>query len=247
MGFFDEIANRLNEYKVQRPQQIFADQYLQGLPMYPIQYDGKFHRRNFVQESSDLKCKSLTARTPLKNFQSFVAFDTETTGISLSGNGIIEISAIRFVEFAPQCIFTTLIKPQKPIPPEATAVNHITNDMVANAPYFYQIIPSLEAFLGNSPMVAHNALFDMKHLYADGMDSVVKKKVYDTCEISKKINKSLPNHKLITACGAHNIFLGEAHRAYSDAMACGLLFVQFLMMNYGCYNTNDLLSKMYFQ
>lgn len=223
---------------------INTDQILARLPQAAVRRDGAFHKRNFAKDIGEPKCKGLTARTPLRTFQTFVAFDTETTGIALTGNGVIEISAVRFVDFMPRILFTTLIHPQKPIPYDATAVNHITNEMVATAPLFYEIIPSLEFFLRDSPLIAHNAPFDIKHLYADGLDSIAQKKVYDTCALSRKMHPQQPDHKLGTCCAAHGIAIGNAHRAASDAMACGLLFVQFLMQHYHASDTNVLKQMM---
>lgn len=227
-----------------KPSGVSTEEILSRLPLAAVRRDGTFHKRNFGKELGEPKCKSLTVRTALRNFQTFVAFDTETTGISLTGTSVIEISAVRFVDFMPRILFTTLIHPNKPIPYEATAVNHITNEMVANAPLFYEIIPSLEFFLRDSPLVAHNAPFDIKHLFVNGLDSIAEKKVYDTCALSRKLCAGLPDHKLGTCCAAHRIWIGNAHRAASDALACGLLFVQFLMHNYNCRDTNELKARL---
>ena len=160
--------------------------WLHMLPFATVSRDGTHRGRNFAaRDLSEFKCKNLTARTSLKNFQDFVAFDTETTGIDLTGNRIIEVACVRFVNFVPVSVFTTLINPECRIPAESIAIHHITDNMVANAPKFYEIIPSLDSFIGKSTLVAHNAMFDVRFLYADGLDSIADKKVYDTLEISR--------------------------------------------------------------
>lgn len=221
-----------------------TDQILASIPRHEVLRDGHFHRRNFAaRDLGDFKCANLTTRTPLKTFLSFVAFDTETTGISLTGNGILEVSGVRFENFAPSSVFSTLIHPKKPIPKESIAVHHITDAMVEHAPQFYEIIPSFEKYIGNSVMVAHNAMFDVQFLFVEGLDAIKNKKVYDTLAISQKQCKKQPNHKLGTCCESHRIELTNAHRSASDALACGLLFVRFLMQNYDCRNIEELRAK----
>lgn len=215
------------------------------LQYYPIQRNGQKVKRLLATDLTSFNCRDLTKAIPLKSIRTFIAFDTETTGLSVGWNDIIELSAIKFVDFRPQSVFTTFLKPRKPIPPDATAINHITDAMVANAPSFYEILPSFEAFVGDSPMVAHNAMFDLRHLYASGMESIAYKVVFDTCSISRKMDIRIPNHKLGTACIARNIRLDNAHRAVSDAMACGMLFVQYVLETKGCNSIEDLLRQIY--
>ena len=214
------------------------------LQYYPIQRNGQKVKRLLATDLTGFNCRNLTKATSLKSIRTFIAFDTETTGLGVSWNDIIELSAIKFVDFRPQAVFTTFLKPRKPIPPDATAINHITDAMVANAPCFYEILPSFEAFVGDSPMVAHNAPFDVRHLYASGMESIANKVVFDTCSISRKMDMGIPNHKLETACRARNIRNDDAHRAASDAMACGMLFVQYVLEKKECRSIEDLLRQM---
>lgn len=249
MGFFDEAKKFLNQYKnvpvssVVQSNALNTELILRELPCFAVKLGGAPHKRNFGKDLESFKCKSITARTPLRTFQTFVAFDTETTGLTLSDD-VVEVAAIRFVDFVPKLQFSTLIRPRKLIPHDATAVNHISNNMVANAPLFHELIPSFDFVFQNHPLVAHNAMFDVKMMYVNGYDAMSGKKVYDTCAMSKKLCPSLPNHKLTTLCNAHGIVNGNAHRAGSDALACGLMFVQFLMQHYECRNTDELRAKL---
>lgn len=249
MGFFDEAKQFLEQYKnvpvssLRQSNVLNTELILQGLPYFAIKLGGAPHKRNFGKDLESFKCKSITTRTPLRTFQTFIAFDTETTGLALNDD-VVEVAAVRFDNFIPKLQFTTLICPRKPIPPDATAVNHISNNMVANAPLFHDLIPSFDFVFQNFPLVAHNAMFDVKMMYVNGYDAMRDKKVYDTCALSKKMCPSLPNHKLTTLCNAHGIVNGNAHRAASDALACGLMFVQFLMQHYECRNTDELCAKL---
>lgn len=70
----------------------------------------------------------------------YVIFDLETTGISLKKDEVIEISAVKVR--AGQVIgeFTSLVNPGRPIPHSASAVNGITDDLVADAPLFCNVL-----------------------------------------------------------------------------------------------------------
>mgnify|MGYP001211662885 FL=1 len=88
--------------------------------------------------------------------EGFVALDTETTGTDNSSQ-IISISY--FDENGP---YYSLVYTDQPIPPEATAVNHITQDMVATAPKFDQVLDECSRRIGNRTIVAYNAKFDRR-------------------------------------------------------------------------------------
>lgn len=243
MGFLDTLKEMLKS-----PQEKGCETFracLDSLPQAEVRRDGKYHKRNYAtRDLGEFKYKSLTKSTSLNKLVSFVAIDTETTGISLTDNEVIEVAAIRFEFFRPVEVFSTLLCPKNPIPAESIAIHHITNEMVANAPKFYEIIPSLDGFLGKTPLVAHNASFDVMHLYACGLDSIAKKSVYDTCDISRKLCKQLPDHKLATCCASHGIFFDGAHRSAADTLACGELFVGLIMQIHGCKTVQELQQKL---
>lgn len=199
------------------------NQKLNFLKKYEIEFSDEKHNRN---SSLYLECKNVTKATPLKKIKDFIAIDTETTGLKAAGNDIIQLSAIKFENFEPVEIFSTYLKPRKSIPEEATKINGITDEMVADAPKFYQIINSLNKFIGDFPLIAHNAPFDMKHLYANGLDSIENKIVYDTLELSKKLIPDAYSYKLKDICEQCCIYFDDAHNSDSDSLAAGLLFVE---------------------
>ena len=73
----------------------------------------------------------------------FIAFDLETTGIQPKTDAIVEIGAVRFEGSEPVGRFSTLINPGRPIPPEASAVNGITDEMVADQPMVENVLTYL--------------------------------------------------------------------------------------------------------
>ena len=76
-----------------------------------------------------------------------VFFDLETTGTNISTDRIVEISVVKVMPDGEQIIRTRRINPEMPIPAEATAVHHITDEDVKDCPTFKQIARSLKQFM----------------------------------------------------------------------------------------------------
>lgn len=89
-----------------------------------------------------------------------VILDTETSGLH-SDAEIVQIAII-----APdgQVLLDTLVKPVRPIPWDAIAIHHITNEMVADAPTFVMIAPQLRELISGMTVVIFNADFDERLL-----------------------------------------------------------------------------------
>ena len=191
--------------------------------------------------------EEITLSRPRKNskrssFGSFVVVDVETTGLNIRSE-IVEISAIRFYDFEPEEAFTTLIKPSKPIPPEATRINHITDEMVENAPTIKQVMPAFIDFVGKSNLLGHNIEFDLRFLYKYGFDfqQYNKRKYYDTLEIArKKLVKfsdsddfdiktlDVIDYKLDSICSYFDIYRTSSHNSLSDCYATAKVFSELL-------------------
>lgn len=161
----------------------------------------------------------------------FIAFDLETTGIVPGIDQIVEIGAVKFSNGQVEATFSTLIDPRRPIPEAASAVNGISNDMVAGKPKIEEILEPFAEFCGDIPLVAHNAPFDSQFIAAD-----IKKHelpgpagiILDTLSISRKVYPGLANYKLGTLVQHLKIPAGTFHRAEEDASYCGYLFLDIL-------------------
>ena len=167
--------------------------------------------------------------------------DLETTGLNVGWGEIIQIAIIRFHQLQPVEILSSYVKPRRGLKPEAAAINHITEDMVADAPYIEQIMQSVDAFIGErAPIVAHNLQFEYKFLAANGSENIVKKRpLYDTLELSKRIWQ-LESYSLENVCRYTFKFTPALHNAESDALTCGLLFREIcnkrIGVPEGCYD-----------
>lgn len=161
----------------------------------------------------------------------FIAFDLETTGIQPKTDAVVEIGAVRFREAQPAEMFCTLINPARPIPPEASAVNGITDEMVADQPSIQTVLTELADFCGDLPLVAHHAPFDFKFLLAavnQHRARAPKGCILDSCALSRVLFPGLFNYKLGTLVRHFGFPSGAFHRAAEDSLYCGLLFVRII-------------------
>lgn len=207
----------------------------QDLKKYDIKLSNAKIKRNFYKNIPEIKTQNVTKRNDIYSISNFIVIDVETTGLKPATDRIISVSAIRFEDWEPVEIFYTLVNPQTSIPVEATRINHITNDMVVDAPTFSQIAESLSEFIGNSNLVGHNIAFDLAFLYCSGLNLMDKGiKFYDTLQLSQYllqgIEKSsdylsyVKDYKLSTLCRYFNIKISSLHDAKNDSYATGLLF-----------------------
>ena len=158
----------------------------------------------------------------------FVAIDVETTGLSPFTNELIEISAIKYDRNQKIDTYTTLIKPKVRIPYYITNITGITNDMVEEAPEVEEVMPELIDFVGDLPIVAHNANFDYKFIQNYSNNSFTKNKVIDTVPIGRRLYPELPNHKLGTIAKHIGITEDGFHRAEFDCECCAKIYMEYL-------------------
>jgi DNA polymerase-3 subunit epsilon len=161
----------------------------------------------------------------------FIAFDLETTGVNPQEDEIVEIGAVRFVGSQAQEGFGQLINPGISIPPDAQAVNGISDEMVEGKPSIEEILTDFAEFCGDLPLVAHNAPFDYKFLTAAinrTKGAAPKGVVLDTLPLARKIFPRLPNYKLWTLVRHFNFPSAAFHRAEEDSSYCGMLFAKII-------------------
>lgn len=96
------------------------------------------------------------------NLDRVICFDVESTGFA-STDGIIEIGAVEYIlGQRTGVLFQSYIKPSVPINQHAAEVHGLTNVMLSSAPSASVVISSFLSWVGSSPLVAHNARFDMR-------------------------------------------------------------------------------------
>jgi len=152
----------------------------------------------------------------------YIVFDLETTGTNIKKDKIIEIGAIKIKNNEIIDKFETLINPNIPIPYKATEINHITDEMVKDAPTFEEIADKLYIFLKDSILAGYNAdTFDINLLYDAYEELGIKftNDFIDILNIAKNILPELNNYKLEEdLVPYYNIEVKQSHRAISDCI-----------------------------
>ncbi len=160
----------------------------------------------------------------------FVVFDLETTGLSPEYEKIIEIGAVKISNGKVIDKLSTFVDPEKPISPKITELTGITNEMVAGAPKEDEAVKSFIDFCGTSPLVAHNAKFDMSFIHAScTRNNFDYAPCYiDTVALAKGLYKGLKNYKLNTVAEHLNCSDFNHHRAVDDANVLSEIFIRML-------------------
>jgi DNA polymerase III subunit epsilon len=98
-----------------------------------------------------------------------IVFDTETTGLDpYQGHRLIEIGCIELVNrFPTGQTFHQYLNPERDVPAEAFAIHGLSFDFLKNKPVFGDVVSDLLAFVGDAPLIAHNAAFDLGFLNAE--------------------------------------------------------------------------------
>ena len=150
----------------------------------------------------------------------YTVIDLETTGIYLAYDEVIEIAALKVRNNEVVDEFCTLINPGIPIPEEATAVNHITDEMVKDAPIIDDVIDALCDFVGDDIILGYNnAAFDINMVYDLRMrlrGVPFKNDYIDILHSARKCLCDLENSKLATVCDHYGLNTEGEHRASKD-------------------------------
>lgn len=152
----------------------------------------------------------------------YVVFDLETTGVRPGIDQIVEISAIRVREHQVVEEYSTLVNPKMHISAAATAVNHITDQMVKDAPELAEALEGFLQFVSDDVLVGHNIQsFDLKFI-CDGAERLFGKRVennyIDTLFMARLCLPQLSHHRLSDVAEYFHISTKGAHRALSDCV-----------------------------
>ncbi len=159
----------------------------------------------------------------------YVAFDIETTGLSSRLDVLTEIGAVLFRDGKEVDRFQTFVDPERHIPMNITQLTGISDDMVAGAPKAREAVEEFLKFVGDRPLAAHNANFDIGFI-----DEVCIKygmpfepTYIDTLILSQAMLSDMRSHKLDLVAGRLGLPDFEHHRASDDALTCGLIMMRF--------------------
>ena len=164
----------------------------------------------------------------------YVIFDLETTGFNAGGaDSIIEIGAVKMNHGNIIEKYDQLINPERELPNRITELTGITDDMLKGKPDECTAVKEFMKWVGDLPMVAHNAKFDTSFIeMAHNKYNLgeFKNTVIDTLELSRTMDTAYARHSLSALVKRYNVEFDEDshHRGDYDAEATGLVFNKML-------------------
>jgi DNA polymerase-3 subunit epsilon len=121
-----------------------------------------------------------------------IVFDTETTGFEPDdGHRIVEIGCVELIDHFPTGkSFQAYLNPERDVPVESQRVHGLSDEFLRDKPVFAAVVEEFLAFIGDAPLVIHNAGFDIKFINAElartGHPPISLARAIDTIEIAKR-------------------------------------------------------------
>ena len=156
----------------------------------------------------------------------WVAFDLETTGLAANKDAIIEIGAVKFQGGRTLDTFQSLVNPQRRISPFIASLTGIQQRDLDHADTIDRVAASFIAFVGTSPLIAHNADFDLGFLRSSGIE--LTNPVVDTYDLAYVVRPDSPSYSLENMAQNLDLPHDRPHRALDDAIAAKMLFLNLL-------------------
>ena len=158
-----------------------------------------------------------------------IVFDTETTGFSFAdGDRMVEIGCLEMVNRVETGrTFHAYFHPERSMPPEAQRVHGLSDAFLADKPLFPHLVDDLLDFIGDSPLVAHNASFDFGFLNGElkrcGRTAVAMERMVDTVAMARMRHPGA-KHSLDALCSRYGI--DRSHRTLHGALLDAQLLAQ---------------------
>lgn len=172
----------------------------------------------------------------------YTIIDIETTGGNAQHDKITEIAL--YVHDGNKVVdeFVSLINPERPIPYYISQMTGITDDMVVNAPRFFEVAKRIVELTEGKIFVAHNAPFDYRFIQNEfkQLGYNFDRETICTVRLSRKLIPGKASYSLGNLCKDLGIRITDRHRAAGDALATVKLFDLLLSVNK--HNDSDALS-----
>lgn len=158
-----------------------------------------------------------------------IVFDTETTGLSFAGGDrLVEIGCVELVNRVETGrTFHAYVNPERDMPEEAERVHGLSARFLSDKPLFGHIVPDLLDFLGDAPLVAHNAGFDFSFLNGElkqaGRVEICRTRMVDTLMLARTRHPGA-KHSLDALCVRYGI--DRSHRVLHGALLDAQLLAQ---------------------
>jgi len=163
-----------------------------------------------------------------------IVFDTETTGLDPEqGDRLVEIGCIELINrFPTGNTFHRYVNPERDVPEPAFRVHGLSSEFLKDKPRFHEIADELAEFLGEAPLVAHNAMFDLGFLNAElrraGKAPVQRERLIDTLLLARR--KHAGSNSLDSLCERYQIDNSRRtkHGALLDAELLAEVYLELL-------------------
>jgi len=150
-----------------------------------------------------------------------IVLDTETTGLDpLRGDRLVEIGCVEVFNRMPTGqSYHRYINPERDMPQEAFAVHGLSTEFLADKPLFAGIVDEFLAFIGESPLVIHNASFDISFINAElerlKRPAIPRERLVDTLLLARRKHPGVSN-RLDDLCSRYAI--DNSHRTKHGAL-----------------------------
>jgi DNA polymerase-3 subunit epsilon len=164
-----------------------------------------------------------------------IVLDTETTGLDpLRGDRLVEIGCVEIFNRMPTGqAFHRYFNPQRDMPAEAFAVHGLSSEFLATKPLFEEEVDDFLAFIGDAPLVIHNASFDISFINAE-LDRlkrvpILRDRLVDTLLLARRKHPGVSN-RLDDLCSRYSIDNSRRtkHGALLDAELLAEVYVDLI-------------------
>ncbi len=175
-----------------------------------------------------------------------IVLDTETTGLDpLQGHRLVEIGCVELVNRIPSGqTFHKYLNPERNMPAEAFAIHGLSDEFLNGQPLFAHVADDLVAFLGDAPLVIHNAAFDIGFLNAElervGQTLIARERMVDTLLLARRKHPGGSN-RLDDLCLRYGI--NNSHRAKHGALLDAELLAEVYVELIGARQAQLILSQ----
>ncbi len=174
----------------------------------------------------------------------YAIVDLETTGGMAKRDKITEVGIVILENNEVVDSYATLVNPGRSIPFQITRITGITDDMVADAPPFFEVAKKIVEMTDGAIFVAHNVRFDYGFLKAEfaSLGYTFTRRQLCTVRLSRKAFPGLRSYALGNLIKHFDIEVHARHRALDDAKATTIILQKILNQDYGEYTADQMVN-----
>ena len=168
-----------------------------------------------------------------------IVVDVETTGLDYTREKIIEFAGVKLVDGVISDKFETLVNSHQHIRKSSMAIHGITEEMQASAPDEEVVFDKIFEFIGDYPIVAHNAIFDFSFLDQTSKrlrNIPLKNNYIDSQMMFKEVCPDAETCALTVLLEKFNVEVETHHRAMADAMGLAQAYPELKKLYFQKYN-----------